>query len=118
MKFLTDRTSSYNVNKSIIAMYFLNFLHRPYVFQPQRFEGWLFPRQKHLEMKRIKAFVLVDWGNHQTARVAVPQPFGSFKIMVTSTYGVILLFLFPLQNAHSSHALFNNSGTKKFNVAS
>jgi hypothetical protein len=24
----------------------LDFIHRPYVFQPQRFEGWLFPRHQ------------------------------------------------------------------------
>jgi hypothetical protein len=30
----------------ITAIYFLDFIDRPYVFQPQRFEGWLFPRHQ------------------------------------------------------------------------
>jgi hypothetical protein len=30
-------------------IYFLDFIHRPYVFQPLRFEGWLFPRNVVVE---------------------------------------------------------------------
>jgi hypothetical protein len=30
----------------ITAIYSLDFFHRPYVSQPQRFEGWLFPRHQ------------------------------------------------------------------------
>jgi hypothetical protein len=32
---------------------FLDFLHRPYVFQPRRFEGWLFPRHRWSTDKRL-----------------------------------------------------------------
>jgi hypothetical protein len=28
------------------TLYYLDFIHRPYVLQPQRFEGWLFPRHQ------------------------------------------------------------------------
>jgi hypothetical protein len=27
----------------ITVIYFLDFIHRPYVLQSQRFKGWLFP---------------------------------------------------------------------------
>jgi hypothetical protein len=30
----------------ITAIYYLDFIHRPYVFQPQRFKGWFFPRHQ------------------------------------------------------------------------
>jgi hypothetical protein len=32
--------------QSITAIYYLDFIHRPYVLQPQRFKGWLFPRHQ------------------------------------------------------------------------
>jgi hypothetical protein len=28
----------------ITSIYYLDFIHCPYVLQPQRFEGWFFPR--------------------------------------------------------------------------
>jgi hypothetical protein len=28
------------------AIYYLDFIHRPYVLQPQRFKGWFFPRHQ------------------------------------------------------------------------
>jgi hypothetical protein len=37
----TGRTRDLNT-----AIYFLDFIHHPYVFQPQRFEGRLFPRHQ------------------------------------------------------------------------
>jgi hypothetical protein len=30
----------------ISAIYYLDFIHGPYVSQPLRFEGWLFPRHQ------------------------------------------------------------------------
>jgi hypothetical protein len=40
--------SSLNVfdDGAVLRSIFLDFLHRPYVFQPQCFEGWLFPRHQ------------------------------------------------------------------------
>jgi hypothetical protein len=29
---------------TVTGIYFLDFIHRPYVFKPQRFKGWFFPR--------------------------------------------------------------------------
>jgi hypothetical protein len=48
------------------AIYFLDFLHRHYVFQPQRFEGWLFPRNVVVEKHR-------DDGESPKEQIAVMQ---------------------------------------------
>jgi hypothetical protein len=32
----------------VTAIYYLDFIHRPYVLQPQRFKGWFFPQVKEL----------------------------------------------------------------------
>jgi hypothetical protein len=36
----------YSQTDTMIAVYYLDFIHRLYVLQPQRFEGWVFLRHQ------------------------------------------------------------------------
>jgi hypothetical protein len=35
-----------NFHTALTAIYYLYFIHRPYILQPQRFKGWFFPRHQ------------------------------------------------------------------------
>jgi hypothetical protein len=48
----------------ITAIYYLNFIHRPYVLQPQRFKGWLFPRHQVNLLCWVRSIELASIGGH------------------------------------------------------
>jgi hypothetical protein len=50
----------------IIANYFLDFIHRPCVFQPLRFEGWLFPRHQVNLLWWVRSIELASIGHRSS----------------------------------------------------
>jgi hypothetical protein len=59
------KTQNYLFLKQVMrftATYFFDFIHRPYDFQPQRFEGWLFRRHQVILLWWVRSIELASIG--------------------------------------------------------
>jgi hypothetical protein len=64
------------INEMIVtAIYYLDFIHRPYILQPQRLEGWLFPRHqvKPTLLGQVDRASLYRWPTDDDEGRAIPR---------------------------------------------